>query len=86
MMRPALLLALLLLGACQSPSEIAKAMDDERQEACRSRGFEPGKESFALCLMIQETHQRLGQVERRIDLLDNELNRVSGFGTCVRCR
>ena len=82
----AALLALSTLGACQSAEEYAKVLAEERQAACQARGFDPGRQNFELCLMMQETRQRLEQVERRIDLLDSQIWRATTYTPCSSCR
>jgi hypothetical protein len=51
--------AMLALGACASPAEIA-ASDES---ACRSSGTRPGTPAFAKCLADRKEQRRVAQIE-----------------------
>ncbi len=51
--------------------------------ACSAAGFQSGSDAERLCLLLQETNRRLEWVERRLNFLEVDSRRWSGYGSCV---
>jgi len=83
--RPLTLVALgLVLAGCQSTAELEQAAAEARRASCLEAGFAEGSDAYRLCLILQETQDRIARLERRIDLLDSELSRVWTWGALRR--
>jgi hypothetical protein len=50
--------------------------------ACSAAGFQSGSDAERLCLLLQETNRRLEGVERRMNFLEVDTRRLSGYGRC----
>lgn len=74
------LLASLALAGCQSAAELEQAAAEARRASCLESGFAEGSDAFRLCLLLQETHDRIARLERRIDFLDAEISRLGSLG------
>jgi hypothetical protein len=76
MIRPAALLTtLLLLAGCTTVVRETPEQRTARLNAdCAAAGFTPDTESFRLCLLIQQTNDRLDSVERRLRFIDQDIS------------
>ncbi len=76
MTRPAALLtALLLLAGCTAAArETSEERTARLNAGCTAAGFKPDTESFRLCLLIQQTNDRLDSVERRLRFIDQDIS------------
>jgi hypothetical protein len=70
----ALLLAALSAGCSvpETPAETAA----RRDLRCREAGFTEADADFKLCLLLQQTNERLAAVERRLSWIEQQV----GFG------
>lgn len=75
-----LLPACLLVAGCQSAAELEQAAVEARRTSCLEAGFAEGSDAYRLCLILQETQDRIARVERRIDFLDAEISGLRTFG------
>ncbi len=82
--RLVLLAFVLALAGCQSAAEQQKALAEAQRASCLESGFVEGSDAFRLCLLLQDTNERIARLERRIDLLDSELSRIWTWGTLRR--
>lgn len=82
--RVGLVLAGLVLAGCQSAEEQRKALAEAQRASCLESGFVEGSDAYRLCLVLQDTNERIARLERRIDLLDSELSRVWSWGALRR--
>lgn len=82
------ILAALVLAAgsagCQTAAELEKAAAEARRASCLEAGFTEASDAYRLCLLLEETQERIARLERRIDLLDMELSRLWTFGALRR--
>jgi hypothetical protein len=76
MTRPAALLAaLLLLAGCTAAARETPEERTARLNAdCTAAGFKSDTEAFRLCLLIQQTNDRLDSVERRLRFIDQDIS------------
>lgn len=70
----------LSLAGCQSAAELEQAAVEARRTSCLEAGFAEGSDAYRLCLILQETQDRIARVERRIDFLDAEISGLRTFG------
>jgi hypothetical protein len=75
---------MLALAGCQSAAEIERAAAEARRTSCLEAGFTEGTDAYRLCLILQEAQDRIGRLERRIDLLDSELSQLWTWGALRR--
>ncbi len=75
-------MACLALGACEAPPT-AEELRIADIAACSGAGFQSGSDAERLCLLLQETNRRLEGVERRLNFLEVDTRRWSGYGSCV---
>ena len=80
MTRPAALLTglLLLAGCAAAARETPEERTARRNADCTAAGLKPDSEGFRLCLLIQETNERLDTVERRLRFIEQD-TRFSGY-------
>ncbi len=64
-----------LLAACQSAAEHRAAFEEEIRASCTEQGFAVDSDAFRLCLLLETTNVRLQNIERRLDILDMDLQR-----------
>ena len=70
---PALsLLPLLVAGCTLPPAETPAEALTRRQASCTEEGFEASTPDFRLCVLLQQTNERLAAVERRLALIDQD--------------
>lgn len=74
------LLACLLAAGCQSTAEEERALAQAQRASCLESGFVEGSDGFRLCLVLQDTNERIARLERRIDFLDAEISGLRTFG------
>lgn len=78
MTRACLLLGLLLVAGCATPltpeERVARLNAD-----CTAAGFERDSEAFRLCLLIQQTNERLDSMERRLRFIEQDTRFYPGF-------
>jgi outer membrane murein-binding lipoprotein Lpp len=67
----AVTLGLPLVAGCAPQEEIRAQIAEAQRLDCLAAGFEPDTDAFRLCLLIQDTNQRIAAVERRVDFLDS---------------
>lgn len=62
-----------LAGGCTlpTPETPAEALT-RRQASCTEEGFEAGTPDFRLCVLLQQTNERLAAVERRLGALEQD--------------
>ena len=72
MVRPGLLLLALLAGCATVPPETLAEQAARRQLSCTEAGFAADSPEFRLCLILQETNERLAAVERRLGWLEQD--------------
>lgn len=70
--RPVLLLAALLAGCATVPPETPAEATARRELSCTEAGFEASTPDFRLCLILQQTNERLAAVERRLTWLEQD--------------
>jgi hypothetical protein len=80
----AAILGAFALAGCRSVAEIEQAAAEARRTSCLEAGFVEGTDAYRLCLLLQETQERIVRLERRIDLLDSEVSRIWSWGTLRR--
>ena len=63
--------SLLLISGCAAvQKESPEAYAARLQANCTEAGFQPDTESYRLCLLIQDTNERLDTVERQLRYVD----------------
>lgn len=70
----------LLVAGCQSTAELERAAIEARRTSCLEAGFAEGSDAYRLCLILEETQDRIARLERRIDFLDAEISSLRTFG------
>jgi hypothetical protein len=70
-------LAPLLAGCAGPPPETPAEAEARRGVSCTEAGFEQGTPDFRLCLLLQQTNERLAAVERRLAWIDRD-TRLAG--------
>jgi hypothetical protein len=70
--RFAWVLAGLLTGCAVTPPETPAEMQARREVSCKEAGIAEGTPDFRLCLILQQTNERLAAVERRLTWLEQE--------------
>jgi hypothetical protein len=74
--RPLVLSALLLgLVGCAQPVETPEQVVARRQADCRQAGFAVDGDAYKLCILLQESNDRLAIVEGRLNMLQNQVLR-----------
>ena len=73
-MRPghAVCLAMLLGGCATVAPETPAERLARRELSCKEAGFTEATPDFRLCLLLQQTNERLAAVEQRLRWLDQE--------------
>jgi hypothetical protein len=71
-------------AGCRTAAELEKAAAEARRASCLEAGFTEGSDAYRLCLLLEETQERIARLERRIDFLDMELSRLWTFGALRR--
>ena len=64
----------ILAGGCTlpTPETPAEALT-RRQASCTEEGFETGTSDFRLCVLLQQTNERLAAVERRLTWIEQQV-------------
>jgi hypothetical protein len=63
-----------MLAACAvPPAETPEERLARRTVSCQEAGFAQGSPDFRLCLLIQETHDRLTVMERRLNWIEQDV-------------
>ena len=76
---PPAVLALGLVGGCTlPPPETPEQTVARRELSCSEAGFQAGTPDFRLCLLLQQTNERLAAVERRLAWLEQDARAWSG--------
>ncbi len=70
--RPAALALALLAGCATVAPETPAEAVARRELSCREAGFEAESPEFKLCLLLQQTNERLAAVERRLGWLEQD--------------
>lgn len=69
------LLLALLLGGCTLPAQETPAETAaRRQVACEAAGFTPDSPDLRLCLLLQQTNERLATVEQRLTWIEQQMS------------
>lgn len=68
----ALLASLLLVAACAGVRETPEERVARLNADCTAAGFQRDSEAFRLCLLIQQTNERLEVVERRLRFIEQD--------------
>jgi hypothetical protein len=71
-------LALPLAGCAAAARETPVERQARLQADCTAAGFTRDTEAFRLCLLLQETDERLAAVERRLGFIEQD-TRFAGF-------
>lgn len=80
-MRPLLLAALAALAGCSlPPPETPEEANARRTADCRSAGFAPESSEFRLCLLLQQTNERLAVVDRRLRRIEQDVQFSGAYG------
>ena len=67
-------MALALLGGCAVPTpETPEEAQMRRGLSCTEAGFAPGSENHRLCILLQQTNERLAAVERRLSFIEQDV-------------
>jgi hypothetical protein len=61
------------LVGCAQLVETPEQVAERRQESCTQAGFAEGSEGYRLCLLIQETNERLALLERRLAYMESDV-------------
>ena len=81
---PVLLLAVALSGplaGCAQVAETPQQVAERRAADCGQLGFTPDSEGYRLCLLLQDTNERLGYLERRLAWIESDvLSRPGWYG------
>ena len=64
--------AALLAGCTTAPPETPAEVVARRELSCTEAGLESGTPDFRLCLILQQTNDRLAAVERRLAWLERD--------------
>lgn len=63
-----------MLAACAvPPAETPEERLVRRTVSCQEAGFTQGSPDFRLCLLVQETHDRLAVMERRLSWIEQDV-------------
>lgn len=68
-----LVLPLVLAGCAGPPPETPEEALARRTLSCKEAGFVEGSENFRLCLLLQQTDERLASVERRLGFIEQDV-------------
>jgi hypothetical protein len=68
----AVALAGLLAGCTTTPPESPAEVAARRELGCTEAGFAAATPEFRLCLMLQQTNERLAAVERQLQWLNQQ--------------
>lgn len=68
------LLVLLLGGCATQPPETPAEMAARRELACQAAGFTPDSPDLRLCLLLQQTNERLAAVEQRLTWIEQQMS------------
>ena len=79
MRHPALLLAALLAGCATVPPETPAEATARRGLSCTEAGFEADTPDFRLCLLLQQTNERLAAVERRLGWIEQDASLLAAL-------
>ncbi|MCL6608788.1 MAG: hypothetical protein K6T74_11925 [Geminicoccaceae bacterium] len=71
-------------AGCRTAAELEQAAAEARRASCLEAGFTEGSDAYRLCLLLEETQERIARLERRIDFLDMELSRLWTWGELRR--
>jgi hypothetical protein len=77
-LRSAALVPLLAVSACATPEQIQAALEARAERdriVCEELGFEPGTDSYTLCLLIQDTNRRIDLANQQLRWLESDLRR-----------
>ena len=66
------LLSLLLAGCTAPPAETPAEELARRQVSCTEAGFTADTADFRLCLLLQQTNERLAAVEQRLRWIEQD--------------
>ncbi len=78
-MRHLTLAALLVLAGCSVPPEETPEEARARRTAdCRTAGFTPDSPELRLCLLLQQTNERLAVLDRRLSRIEQDVQ-FDGF-------
>jgi hypothetical protein len=64
--------AMFLAGCTMPPFETPAEALARRQVSCTEAGFSEGTPDFRLCLLLQQTNERLEAVERRLIWIEQD--------------
>ncbi len=70
----ALAVLAMLAGCTTVPPETPAEAVARRELSCTEAGFEAGSPDFRLCLILQQTNERLAAVERRLTWLEQDFS------------
>jgi hypothetical protein len=68
------LLTLLLGGCALPPAETPAETAARREIACQAAGFTPDSPELRLCLLLQQTNERLAAVEHRLTWIEQQMS------------
>lgn len=62
------------LGGCAgAPPETFEEAQARRGLSCREAGFTEGTEDYRLCVLLQQTNERLAILERRLAFIEQDV-------------
>lgn len=64
---------LLFAGCALPPRETPEEALARRSQNCKEAGFAEGGENYRLCLLLQQTNERLADVERRLAWIEQDV-------------
>lgn len=63
----------LLAGCAVPPAETPVEAQARRGQSCEEAGFTAGSEDYRLCILLQQTNERLAAVERRLGWIEQDV-------------
>jgi hypothetical protein len=73
--RLGILALVLAVAGCANPQEIREARAERDRIVCEELGFEPGTETYLLCILIQDTNRRVDFANSQLRFLESDLRR-----------
>lgn len=72
--------ALATMLACAGCATVTpEQIQEQAAQGCTAAGFEAGSDAFKLCLLLQDTNQRIARLERQIEFLELDVRRLDLF-------
>jgi hypothetical protein len=68
-----LLIAMALAGCARVPPETPEQAQARRSASCQQAGIPESSPEFRLCVLLQQTNERLDAVERRLSWIEQDV-------------